>query len=615
MKILVACEESQAVTKEMRRLGHEAYSCDIIDQSGGYPELHIKDDVLPLLNGSCSFETTDGVKHSINGKWDMIIAFPPCFVAGTKVMTYDGEKSIEDIKVGDYVLTHKGRYKRVLDTMQKPTNRTVVVKAENLGTVECTPNHPFYVQNISSSIEYNGGKNHRIRNIGSFEWLPPKDFVAKKANSNDKSSYIEKTYLTSVIDSCKEIPRYDGVTIGMNGSTNCNVRTLNISDINFWYIAGRWVGDGWFYYKNINEEKRLYGIVICCGKNETNELKIKLDETGMKYYLSHEKTTDKFEIYNKELALYFTQFGKGAEFKSIPGFVTRLPDILAKAFLEGYLDADGYRNSDNVCSFSTISSNLAYGIKYMINKYYNVACSIRCTKNRNVIDGRTCNAKNIYSGTFRLDKRKQSHYINYENYILAPFLSVTEKENATTVYNLSVEDDESYTANGIVVHNCTHLAVSGARHFEKKRSDGRQREGIEFFCQFLKADCDRIAIENPVGIISGKYIAIYFPDLAEEYGLPKKPSQIIQPYQYGHPNKKTTCLWLKGLPNLIPTEVVSHEPDFEYPNGKKYPNWMMNTLKQCKTSEERSMARSKTFPGIAKAIATQFTEQITKQND
>lgn len=78
MRILVACEESQAVTIELRKLGHEAYSCDIIDCSGGHPEWHIKQDVLPLLNGNCTFYTTDGTVHSLNGKWDMIIAHPPC---------------------------------------------------------------------------------------------------------------------------------------------------------------------------------------------------------------------------------------------------------------------------------------------------------------------------------------------------------------------------------------------------------------------------------------------------------------------------------------------------------------------------------------------------------
>jgi len=78
MRILVACEESQRVTIELRKSGHEAYSCDLISCSGGYPEWHIQGDVLPILGGDCSFETSDGSAHKISGKWDMIIAFPPC---------------------------------------------------------------------------------------------------------------------------------------------------------------------------------------------------------------------------------------------------------------------------------------------------------------------------------------------------------------------------------------------------------------------------------------------------------------------------------------------------------------------------------------------------------
>ena len=78
MKILVACEESQVVCKAFREKGHEAYSCDIIECSGGHPEWHIQGSVLPLLNGRCSFTTMDGTTHTIDGRWDMIIAFPPC---------------------------------------------------------------------------------------------------------------------------------------------------------------------------------------------------------------------------------------------------------------------------------------------------------------------------------------------------------------------------------------------------------------------------------------------------------------------------------------------------------------------------------------------------------
>lgn len=78
MRVLVACEESQRVCIEFRKRGHEAFSCDIIEPSGGHPEWHIKGDVLPLLNGHCEFTTMDGTNHALAGKWDLIIAFPPC---------------------------------------------------------------------------------------------------------------------------------------------------------------------------------------------------------------------------------------------------------------------------------------------------------------------------------------------------------------------------------------------------------------------------------------------------------------------------------------------------------------------------------------------------------
>ena len=100
MKVLVACEESQAVTIELRKLGHEAYSCDIIECSGGHPEWHIMQDVLPLLDGDCEFLSADGQKHTIKGKWDMIIAFPPCTyltVTGNRWFNVEryGEKAIQ----------------------------------------------------------------------------------------------------------------------------------------------------------------------------------------------------------------------------------------------------------------------------------------------------------------------------------------------------------------------------------------------------------------------------------------------------------------------------------------------------------------------------------------
>lgn len=103
MKILLACEESQAVCKELRRLGHEAYSCDIEPCSGGFPNWHILHDVTPFLDGNCSFKTMDGKFHTIKGNWDMIIAFPTCTYLTNAAnryysIQYNTIKSIEERK-------------------------------------------------------------------------------------------------------------------------------------------------------------------------------------------------------------------------------------------------------------------------------------------------------------------------------------------------------------------------------------------------------------------------------------------------------------------------------------------------------------------------------------
>lgn len=103
MNVLVACEESQAVCKAFRERGHRAFSCDIQECSGGHPEWHIQGDVLPLVNGSCQFKTMDGIKHSISGKWDLLIAHPPCtFIsnAGARFLYPKGILNEERLRKG-----------------------------------------------------------------------------------------------------------------------------------------------------------------------------------------------------------------------------------------------------------------------------------------------------------------------------------------------------------------------------------------------------------------------------------------------------------------------------------------------------------------------------------
>ena len=159
---------------------------------------------------------------------------------------------------------------------------------------------------------------------------------------------------------------------------------------------------------------------------------------------------------------------------------------------------------------------------------------------------------------------------------------------------------------------CTHLAISGARYFEQKRNDGRQRDGISFFGKILNANCDKLVIENPINIINGNYIKEYFPDLCDKYNLPLEPTQRIQPWWFGDNVVKTTCLWIKGVPPLIPK--ITKKPNIEYKEWfdekqnkwKKESLWIYNLYCKCKTKEELSKMRSKTFHGIANAMAEQW---------
>ena len=133
----------------------------------------------------------------------------------------------------------------------------------------------------------------------------------------------------------------------------------------------------------------------------------------------------------------------------------------------------------------------------------------------------------------------------------------------------------------------TDLSVSGAKHFAKKIADGRQQRALDFVQLLMDASIDKIAIENPIGVISSKI---------------RKPDQIIQPYQFGHEATKSTCLWLKGLPLLVPTNIVGKGNRHVTKSGKSLPEWY-----NLPPSVDRWKIRSKTFQGIADAMASQWS--------
>lgn len=158
---------------------------------------------------------------------------------------------------------------------------------------------------------------------------------------------------------------------------------------------------------------------------------------------------------------------------------------------------------------------------------------------------------------------------------------------------------------------CTYLAVSGAKWYyhpddshlpvQARRPHPKypnrafdREDALKFFIALCEADIEKIAVENPIGIVSSRY---------------RKPDQIVQPYMFGDEATKTTCLWTKNLPKLEPTKIVGKGERIEFKSGKSQPKWYSDAFVKAKTAEERRTLRSKTFPGMAKAIAKQWTKK------
>ncbi len=152
-------------------------------------------------------------------------------------------------------------------------------------------------------------------------------------------------------------------------------------------------------------------------------------------------------------------------------------------------------------------------------------------------------------------------------------------------YQGDVRDVLDYPWDLMIAHPpCTHLSVSGARHFAEKQMDGRQQSAVSFFMALIRSPIPRIAIENPVCIMSSLY---------------RKPDQIIQPWQFGHGETKATCLWLEGLQPLKPTNIVE---------GRE------SRIHKMPPSPDRWKERSRTFKGIAEAMAQQWGGDITVED-
>lgn len=397
-----------------------------------------------------------------------------CFDGETLITTESGLKRIKDIQVGEKVLTHRNRFKEVGDVMSTQTETVYYVKSVASPTVETTHNHPFYVrEKTQKRVKTPKGNSTRIRTYSEPMWIDAEDLE------------VNNHYVGVAVNQESKIPEFENID-------------LPFEDKNFWWVVGRYLGDGWTESPTVKgrlEER----VIICCSKknDDLSVIQEKLDALNVSYYVSEATTT--FKIYFNQPSQWFaylSRFGKYAHGKKLPGEVFDLPSEHVTALLEGYLSADGYEKG-NKQSFMTVSEELAYGMMQLINKAYQIPAKIQYQAERTVeIEGRQVNGKPIYTVSFFKEdvKKAQSFYEN--GYIWSRISKVERIEKKNTMYNLTVWDDSSYMANGMIVHNCAILISPSAvsDYIPLVTLKNRQTGGRDTVTQFTMGECEEMGI-------------------------------------------------------------------------------------------------------------------------
>ena len=374
--------------------------------------------------------------------FDLLFYSTPCFVAGTLVLTSEGYKPIEDVKVGDMVLTHTNQLKRVLDVGKKPANQIIKIRSMMFDEINCTPNHPFLTRQ-----RYRYG-HKRVRLFKEPEW--------KAASMITKDDF-----LGLAVNTKEELPEWEGTTLHRGTHWDAvNELSKHLDNPSFWYVMGRYIGDGWQ-----RNDKTHKAILIACCEKDTASLIQALSNLGWTYTLTNERTCSRVTIYGKELCEFVNRYGRYAYGKRIDAETMNLPNNLLTAFIDGYVDSDGcFVNGEY--RVTTASRELAYGLMQIIAKCYHRPSRIYKTKrpDKYIIDGRKVNQRDTYVILWHTDNRKQDKAFYEDGYVWFPIKEFVTTNRKEFVYNMEVEDDHSYTANGAIVHNCQSISNAGLQH-------------------------------------------------------------------------------------------------------------------------------------------------------
>lgn len=460
-----------------------------------------------------------------------------CFKAGTLIETINGSVPIEEIKVGDMVLTQSGEYHRVYNTFKRKTNidDLIILKANGVPPLYTTKNHPFWIKKYKgvTKTKLPDGEIYSHQYYSDPEWVEAKDISAR-----DKMCLFYREPGNIVIDT--------GIA----------------------YMVGRWLGDGWVDIKTDNRREN-YSMIeyrVCCGFHETVEFESLMDKLNIQYNKDKPgknptcqryhilKTRDKSSL-NYKLIGILSKCGRYSYGKFIPQEIFNWDLSSIQSLLKGYFDANGHLETNrNILKGTSVSKKLAYGISILVKMTgVNPSWTEKIYKDKKVcIQGREVNLHDSYILSICQNEftRNYSTFDYDNNCIWSTVRTPIIPDETYDVYNISVEGDPTYYANFVLVHNCTTTCWN--RCGEACTSTcGNVCTGCSTLCYTsCKTKC-----ENSTGYscLKAGAKAVKITTSGGKDGIPAKNTISIEIYTCNgcsyscqfYPNKKTEC-WDSG---------------------------------------------------------------------
>ena len=465
-------------------------------------------DAAPIFGDVRAF-VRDGWARRYRGRVDLVSAGFPCFAAGTFVLTRRGHVRIEDVAVGDECLTHRGRWRRVTAVMRRGDAPLVRVDAGGVPGVVTTPEHPFFARDMSP--RWNSAARAQRRQWGEPRWV--------------EAASLSGKFLGQVLPPVEPDERPEA----------------------FWWLVGRYLADGW---RVARKGRRAGRVVFGIGRKKAHEFAKRVAAAGFHATEVHERTAIKFHVSSGWLYEFLEPFGRLAHGKHLAASALALDSGRAGALLDGYLSGDGHDNG-TVERASTTSKALALGIALLAHRARGVVAGVRpgpaggsCS-----IEGRAVNTRD--SWIVDVPRRNRSAILDGQ-YGWKLVRRVSDYGRGD-VYNLAVEEDESYVADGAIVHNCQPFSVAG-----KRAAHGDERNMWPATRDVLREVRPGLAfLENVPGLLSvgdgsadaPRYFGTVLADLAElgfnaQWG-------VLGAHEVGAPHQRDRLWILAYLPDAI----------------------------------------------------------------